>query len=67
MVTSDKTIEPRRAYTIAEMQELLGGMAYRTALRLIHEKQIKAKRVGKGWLILGSSILDFLEADDDDN
>jgi len=57
-------IDENSLYDVPELTKLL-GFTERTVCKLLREKKIKGKKLGKKWFITGSSVKAYFESEDD--
>jgi len=56
----EKKIDPYKIYNLQETRRIL-GIALSTLKKFLKTGQLKGKKIGKEWKILGESIIEFLK------
>ena len=46
---------------VKELCEMLGGVGPKTVYRLIREEQVRSFKMGRGFLISKSSVIDYID------
>lgn len=60
MAISLKRIDPNKFYTIDEVSHFL-DLSPQTIRKILREKEIKGKKIGRRWHILGKYVIDFVK------
>lgn len=58
-----KEIENMKLYTLQEVAELL-GIHYQTVRKLIQNGKLKAKKIGKGYIVTSENLKQYINSDD---
>ncbi|MBQ5564958.1 MAG: helix-turn-helix domain-containing protein [Clostridia bacterium] len=58
-----KEIENMKLYTLQEVAELL-GIHYQTVRKLIQNGELKAKKIGKGYIVTSENLKQYINSDD---
>ena len=58
-----KEIENMKLYTLQEIAELL-GIHYQTVRKLIQNGELKAKKIGKGYIVTSENLKQYINSDD---
>ena len=58
---ANRTIDPNRVYTTTEAAKAV-GTSVETMTSEIDKRLVKAKKLGKGWKILGSNLLTYISS-----
>jgi predicted site-specific integrase-resolvase len=55
-----KKIDPYKIYNLQETRQIL-GIALSTLKKFLKTGELKGKKIGKEWKILGENIIEFLK------
>ena len=58
-----KEIENMKLYTLQEVAELL-GIHYQTVRKLIQNGELKAKKIGKGYIVTSENLKQYVSNND---
>lgn len=60
MAISLKKIDPNKFYTVEEISHFL-DLSSQTIRKFLRYRQMKGKKIGRRWHILGKNVIDFVK------
>jgi excisionase family DNA binding protein len=60
MAISLKKIDPNKFYTVEEISNFL-DLSSQTIRKFLRDRQMKGKKIGRRWHILGKNVIDFVK------